>query len=481
MKDLKFRWVFICYAAVLSLVVLNIYPANDDWVYGAPQPESNILEGLMPSQEFWRPIHNILSAFLGKFPRLFPMINHCLCLICHFTLCLLLYALLKKIVRKPLAVYSGTLFFCLSPGIAATVSNPDMFEQLLAALFGAAAALCFFKAVSQGKTLYYLCWLVCAFMAVLSKEHGIAWFLAPVMLYMVYSYSQHDHGFAGLFRENYLHLAAGLAGMFLYFALRFYLTGGVVLGSSSGRYALNFSPLNILKNYALIIGSAVTSIDPLAIFLKPRSLPLAAVTLFVSIMFLVYVFLCLRDIFRNNRKMFIVIAGLFVCAGYISSPLVVMGHVADNTTYEMAFMAALILGIILSLCKWSKRISLVISIMLLCMCLVLGHKLYTVHVYSLEVREFIAEHRNDFRSVPSKVFVYYVHDVPRNGYSVYAAPVGDGLYEGKAFNSVWKWKADFTVKTVSSDADIDFTPASLPEYDTVFSLSRSGNLKVLRN
>lgn len=115
------------------------------------------------------------------------------------------------------------------------------------------------------------------------------------------------------------------------------------------------------------------------------------------------------------------------------------------------------------------------------MCLVLGHKLYTVHVYSLEVREFIAEHRNDFRSVPSKVFVYYVHDVPRNGYSVYAAPVGDGLYEGKAFNSVWKWKADFTVKTVSSDADIDFTPASLPEYDTVFSLSRSGNLKVLRN
>ncbi len=153
MKDLKFRWVFICYAAVLSLVVLNIYPANDDWVYGAPQPESNILESLMPSQEFWRPIHNILSVFLGKFPRLFPMINHCLCLICHFTLCLLLYALLKKIARKTSAVYAGTLFFCLSPGIAATVSNPDMFEQLLAALFGASAALCFFKARSQGKTL----------------------------------------------------------------------------------------------------------------------------------------------------------------------------------------------------------------------------------------------------------------------------------------------------------------------------------------
>ena len=481
MKDLKFRWVFICYAAVLSLVVLNIYPANDDWVYGAPQPESNILEGLMPSQEFWRPIHNILSAFLGKFPRLFPMINHCLCLICHFTLCLLLYALLKKIVRKPLAVYSGTLFFCLSPGIAATVSNPDMFEQLLAALFGAAAALCFFKARSQGKTLYYLCWLVYALMAVLSKEHGIAWFLAPVMLYMVYSYSQHDHGLARLFRENCLHLAAGLAGMFCYFALRFYLMGGVVLGSSSGRYALNFSPLNILKNYALIIGSAVTSIDPLAIFLRPRNLSLAVVTLCISFVFLVYILVCLFDIFRNDRKKFIVIAGLFVCAGYISSPLVVMTRVADNTTYEMVFMMSLILGIVLASRNWSSRTCVIMSIMLLCMGCVLGHKLYAVHTYSLETHEFIAEHRDDFLNIPAKVFVYYVRDVPNSGYSVYSAPIGEGLYRGRAFNSVWDWKADFTVKTVSSDADIDFTPASLLEYDTVFSLTRSGTLKVLRN
>ena len=197
-------------------------------------------------------------------------------------------------------------------------------------------------------------------------------------------------------------------------------------------------------------------------------------------------FLCcllvrIYDIFRNKRRVFYGIVMLFVCVGYISSPYAVIDHASESTIYEMAFMAGLMLGIIFSSSRRPSCSGAVMAAMFACMLLSSAHKLYVMHDYTLGVHNFLEEHAGDFRNTPDKVYVYYIADVPLEGFSVYKAPLGYGLSQGLAFNSLWGWKADMRLEEVKSEADIDFTPDSLPEYDTVFSLTQSGILKILRN
>lgn len=462
--------------------MFKVYPASDDWFYGVPQPGMNLSAELMPSDIFWRPLHSIVSYVLGYVPFLFPSLNHCLSLFCHFALCIILYKLLISTTHDNFASAIGILFFCLSPGIVYPVSDTDIFEHGSAMLSGVCAALCFFKAKTQGRPSYYLLWFMFAFVAVLCRENGLSWFLASVMLFMVYSYSTRECGIAELLKENSLHILIAVFGMILYFALRFYLLGDVRLGMSGGRYSVNLSPINIIKNYCLIIGSALTSSDAIAIFVKPRNYPVIAITSVISLLFIAYLFTCMKRLFITDRKTFKIIAGLFLCAGYISSPFAIIDHVGDNTTYEMLFMCSLMLGIILSRCRPVKYAEFaVIAIMIMSMFCVQGHKFYTAHTFTGEVHSFIAEHKHDFTRKPSRVFVYYIADIPDDRYSMYHMTLGRGLDYGQAFKSEWGWDTRFTVKNINSESEIDYTPESLPEYDTVFSLTRSGTLKVLRN
>ena len=482
MRSRKFYVFLVIYFLFLSVIVFNFYPEHDDWSYAAPIPGMNLTESLKPSVIFWRPFHNIVSYVLGYIPSFFPYLNHCLGLFSHLVLCIFLYKVLAKVTRDNFALTIGLLFFCLSPGIVYPVSDTDIFEHGLAMVSGLAAVLCFFKAKTKGRYYYYLLWFMFAFGAVMFRENGLSWFLASVMLFMVYSYSERECGISTLIKENSLHIFIAAAGMILYFALRFYLLGSIRLGAAEGRYSVNLSPLNIIKNYCLIIGSAVTSADAIAIFVKPRNYPVIVITAVISLMFLGYIFICLRRIFISDRKTFNIIAGLFVCAGYISSSFAVIDHVGDNTTYEMVLMCALILGIILSSCRPRKFIEFaVIAVMLISMFCVQGHKFYVSHMLTAKIHAFIDEHKHDFSNKPSKVFVYFIADVPEEGYSIYHMSLGKGLNSGTAFKTVWGWETKFTVREINSEAEIDFTPENLPEYDTVFSLTRSGILKVLRN
>ena len=425
MRSRNFYVFFVVYALFLSLLAFSVYPAFDDWFYAAPQPDMNLVESLMPSTIFWRPFHSIISYVLGYVPFLFPYLNHCLSLFCHFVLCIILHELLTAITHNKFASAVGILFFCLSPGIVYPISDTDIFEHGFAMVSGICAALCFFKAKIKGKYSYYLLWFIFAFGAVIFRENGLSWFLASIMLFMVYSYSERECGIIELLKENSLHIVIAVLGMILYFALRFYLLGGIRLGASNGRYSVNLSPLNIIKNYCLIIGSAVTSSDAIAIFVKPRNYPVIVITSVISLLFLWYIFKCLRHIFTADRKTFKIIAGLFICAGYISSPFAVIDHVGDNTTYEMLFMCSLILGIVLSRCRPAKYAEVtIIAIMIISMFCVQCHKFYTAITYTGRIRTFIAEHKNNFSRQPSQVFVYYITDIPDDHYSIYTMNVG---------------------------------------------------------
>ncbi len=458
--------------------MFTVYPAHDDWWYAAPKPGMNLIAGLMPEADFWRPFDRIIEYALGYAPYLFPYANHFLILAGHLALCAGLYILLLHLTKNHACSFIGALFSCMSPGIVLTITNPDFINQVWTMVFGVTAALFFCK----GKRIL---WFVFAFLSVLTKENGIVWFISPVMFHTVYLFMNGEK-FLSAVRRNLVYIFIGAAGMVLYFCVRFYLMGGIVLGAEGvdkGRYSINFSLLHIIRNYTLIIGGAVTPLDSLALFLKPRNLPILILTGTASVIFIVFVLSGIVNIFRSNRKMFWVLLLLFVCAGYVSSPYAVMGHNSEATAYEMVFMAGLMLGVMLSAYKssstsWSRAI---LVITLLCMVLSSGHKILTKHEYTLGVHNFLNEHRADVPNVPRKAYVYLVEDIEEVGYATYTYPLGHGLGDGSAFNSLWGWTAEISKQRVSSDVDIGFSTESLPEYDTVLSLTQSGTLKVLRN
>lgn len=458
-----------------------IYPAHDDFYYVSPKPGINIVSAVMTPGTFWRPFDSVISWGLGYAPYLFPYLNHVAVLTAHLAVCMILFIVLKKLAASDVGVRAGMLFFCLSQGTMCTLTNTDYINQILAFLSGLAGSLCFLQAVSRGKKFFYILWFILAFLSVIFKENGIAWFLAPVLLKMIYDYSGGNEKTSAVISKNYIHLAVGAAGMLLYFALRFALAGKVALGSETGRYAIIFSPVHIIMNYCLILGGAATSADLLALILKPSNLPVFAVSVAVSIVFLSYMAICIYDIFRNRRKIFWLLSGLFVCGLYISGPYAVMGKLQDAANYEAAFMLSLIIGIIISNCARRKFMLPIFTVMMTSMLCTSAHKLYVMHDYTSEVKDFLIEHRNDFAHKPSKVFVFYIEDVPHEGYSVYRFQLGHGLSEGIAFNSLWDWEAEFKVRRVKSEANINILSGDLTRYDTVFSLTRSGKIKVLRN
>lgn len=475
-KSIKFKYFFALYVILLSFCVFNLYPAHDDWGYASPKPSMNIIAGIMPTATFWRPFDRLIEYGLGFMPSLWPSFNHLVILAGFFITCIILHSMLEKVTQDKFHSFIGSLFFCFSPAIIITVTNSDYINQPYAFLAGLISLLCFFNA-------YYKCWLIFAALSVLFKENGIVWFLAPVFVNIVYVYINSDKKFIRLIREKFLFIIIGLLGMITYFAVRFFLLGkGLALGASVGRYQIIFSPIHILKNYVLILGGAATSVDALAFFLKPRNFIILIITFIVSVIFLGYIIACLYEIFRNNKRLFAGIIGFFVCALYISSPYTLAGQISDAMAYEMSFMLALMLGVILSSsCRKPKFMKLAITAMFASMIFVCAHKILVMHDYTLEVHNFLQAQQSKFENIPSKALIYFIEDIPEEGYGTYKYDIGHGLHEGHAFNSLWGWKAKIDIKTVKNFSEIKFSPETLPEYDTIFSLTRSGSLEILRN
>ena len=77
--------------------------------------------------------------------------------------------------------------------------------------------------------------------------------------------------------------------------------------------------------------------------------------------------------------------------------------------------------------------------------------------------------------------MYFIEDIPEEGYASYKYPMGHGLHDGYAFKSLWNWEPEVKINRLKNFDKNTFKSDSLPEYDTVLVLTQSGNLKILRN
>ena len=210
MNKSKLRYVFFLYSfALVCVCIFMIYPNHDDWGYTVPKPGINLSAEMKPAPTFWRPFDRIFEYLLGYVPFLYPYINRAVSLAGHFLLCWILYKTLKRITHSDSSSWTGTLFFCMSPGITCTITNADYMNQIWAITTGIAAAFFFFRARNSGRRHYYLLWLFFAFMSVLVKENDIVWFIAPVMLYIVYSFMNGENFILSV-RKNFVYIHASV-------------------------------------------------------------------------------------------------------------------------------------------------------------------------------------------------------------------------------------------------------------------------------
>ena len=484
MKNIRFRWVFLLYAIILSVCVFATLPTMDDFSDGAaPCNNDGTWSRLLPNQYFWRPIEKLIGYGLGETPCLFPWLNFGIVLTGHFLLCLFLYKVLKKLTYDSKSIWLGIFFFFFSPGIIATVAQVDGISSCWALVMGATATISFFRAKFGGKYKigYYIGYFLSAMISVLFKENGIVWFLSPIFLYITYAYANDDKKLLFLIRKELSLIGVGILGMMLYFTLRFSFMGEIALGSPSGTYSFSLNPINVMRNYCTMLVGAWTAIDPLAFFLKPRNLILFCGSICLTLPFFTLVFSAIWQL-RQNRKTLVELSCLLVCVFYIASPFAIMGHVAEMSAYQMVFSGALFFGILFSNYRWRSWTSIVMIVFLVCMIFVSGHKLLVMRNFSHDVGFFLETSKEKFRNIPKRVFVYCVDDVSKE-YSVYKQPVGYGAWDGFAFRSQWGWLNPeyFQVEYVESKDEIKFTPEDYPECDTVFILTRSGSLTVLRN
>ena len=476
--------LYLLYAVWLIYNISFITPMADDWrCAAAPYHNDGTWYRVLPftfGNPFWRPFEGLLGYFLGENPFLFPYLNQGLVVIGHLLLMVLLYNGLKRYTGNNNAALGATAIFALSPATVGTTSQMDAINQCWALLCGVIATKMFIKGNYYGKKKYIMFYLFFAMCAVLFKENGICWFLVPVFLCIINDYISGENRIWHLLKGYREKIVLGIVGSIAYFVIRFSLQGSISLGGG-GRYAVQVSVIDIIKNNIIIFGSSMTTIDSLAVFMKPHSWGIIVITTIVTILSWKYLIEAIIKFKREYNLMTIIL--LFLVAIYINLPLTIMPHVSEMSAYQSVFVFAFFVGIVwkyIRINKWSK---FTLGMLLICMLSVSTHKFMITQAYAENVRIGKQQYQDCFINMPRNVLIFYVEDVPLE-YSTYMQPLGHGLEQGRAFRSDWNWMdLDKNGKIIycKSVDEIDYEINNYDEYDTVFIQYQSGRVVLLRN
>ena len=483
MKRIKLPWMVLLYTVLLSICVFNVLPTYDDWSYAAPKLDVFDWRILLPTRIFWRPFDRLIEVVLGAFPALFPWLNHTIVLCAHFLLCLILYKSLLKITKDKANALWFTLFFCFSPGIVPVVSQTDAINISYSLLMGVLACVLFFHSQDQDNRNRIWCrlgYFCTAMMSVLFKENGIVWFTAPVFFHLIWEYAFSNASLFELVKKHTFPFFSGLCGCAGYFVIRFSLMHEIALGDGTGAYMINFSPLNILKNYMITLAGSCAALDSLALLGTPRKFGLFLCSVAASVPFISVVLTALWRL-QRNRRAFVVIVGIFFGILGVAAPYVVMNHVAEMSVYPTVFLFSIMWGVLFSVSPQQRTfLKASLGILFAGMLLTSGHKFVSLWDYTHEVRRYLAGFSSLFAKQPQNVLVYYVEDVPLN-FSLYRQPLGFGIARGEAFRSLWNWTGQIHIKMLKQPPAPVFKSQDNIRFDTVLILSQSGNVKVLKN
>lgn len=416
--------IIFALAIILSIGAFFVLPVDDDFYYFTAPHADLCLKDLLPNKPFWRPFDVLFGVLLGKSPSLFPFLNHALVLAGYAYAVFGLNKILNYCCSTKTSLNIALAMFCLSPALVATTYSVDSSNQSLSLALGIASLIYFEKHKCGSYILMVL--------AVFAKESGIAWFaITPLLnLLIQYRHSNISQPIAQNVKSLIRPWCISLCIIAVYAIARIYLdTHTGQSADSNGRYSTGIG-INSLVGLGMILTSAITSIDTIALFLE-RNWLVVLISVIASAAFL---FIIIKKISWRDHYSLIIFA---ICILAISSPHLVMQHPGEMHVYPTLWMIAFFLGLLTS--GWTNRELPVMYIYFACSILVFIHKGYYIYNIGKIAASRVQSVIRQARAIPNKVLILDC-DPQLDTYSVFQTNGKKCWYGGKGTRVYWNLK-----------------------------------------
>lgn len=454
------------YAIVFIAIFILVYPIcplYDDWYYAtAPNPSFTASE-LLPGSTFWRPFDVLFGAFMAFIPSLFPALNRAVVILSHIVNAALIGSILTKLgVDKKWRIF-GICYFLFSSATWAVTTSPDALNQSFSVLFGLIAIYLHLKKGGY----WFLFW--CS-IALLTKESGVSWFFVIVILDAILSESSLVAFFKNrkLLKRAVIQTLLSVALIGVYFAVRFSLYGSITLGGGSGRYDISLLSFSTIKNFVLLFASAASGVDSIALLSNTPSLPLAALTLILSLVFLAVILICTIKMLRGKKDLFSLSGLLLIMLG-LAAPMTILGNAGEMHAYPVLCAAALLFAFCLDRAQVGKK-QLIAALLCIFVSFAISsaHKLITIYDFSdrtITLTENLREQYTD----PSESVLFVELDAVE-GYSIFNQTALKGSSYGLSLRPYYSWaKLDHSKYLAKSKEDaLLYIETNEQNFDCIF-------------
>lgn len=453
--------------AVLTLPVLwgvsMVMPVFDDWWYLTTPGDGMAftVESLLPQNQYWRPFDALFGILLGKWPWLFPELNHLCVVAAHVGCTVLVYRFMRTMALSRQALWTGTLFFYMSPAVLGTLLNCDSLNQTYSALFGLLSVYVFITAGSRHRHWLYA---VMVLIAALWKENGLAWAAAtPLFAWMISPESR---------REIRRSIAWCVVICIVYFAARASLQVGEIVSQDfiEGRKG------SYLKYIATWLSYSLLPADYISLMFRPeRNWLYIVLTVALSVPFLgVLLWGSRRSI--ADRRFFIIVA----CACITALPHLVTVFGNMHCYASLPFVALAVAW--LADRNDSKRTLGLLFTLYLVACAFTGFRHWQMAWRSgMKGQELAGEILKQSHGPARNVLLLY-DDTPQPGFSTFCTPPIESFGYGEAVRMAtgYAWPDNVTglPMTNGTPADSTVQKALGNGYDAVWELC-DGKARVL--
>ena len=305
--------------------VIYILPTFDDFTtLQSPQFTSWLsAEDLLPNGSFWRPWDYLFGCLLGRFPSLFPTLNHLLILLGHSISAVLVFRICTLLKVGQTETNISTLFFFFSPAALGATLACDGLNQTYAQLWGLLALWCYLKEK-------YLLWPLLVAVAALSKENGLSWAIVPPIV--AYAFSLIN------IRKALRHCGIGFLLVIVYFTARLCLS---VSDNINNEYT-DATMMSHVNDFVQLMAYTWIPLDYMSVVYAPsRNLAMAVITVLFTLPFLVL--LASRWRLLLTRRLLLLVACFFIL---VSPHLITLVSIMHN--YAALSIAAIIMATLLS-------------------------------------------------------------------------------------------------------------------------------------
>lgn len=340
----------IC-AYLFSEVASFNFTADDfTWLRWAATTKMNEIGNFFINSSgfFFRPLTKSLHFFLYEFLGVNPLGYHVVSLVVHLACVIVVYLIIRKITKSPLASFVGSLLFLIHPVHGETVFWVSGYSGILAAFFYFSAFYLFLRGreikSNIAKIVFYLTSVICFALSLLSYEMAIT--LPLVILAAVFLLNWHSRE-QKLKKENFYMVIPYVLVAFIYFYLRNNIANAQYLSGDYNYNLRNFG-FNFIGNLFGYLGQMFVGLkfipfyDAFRLYFKTHQMIAVALVL-VSIVILFIFWKMLRKKKINKQWLFAFFWFIFTLL-----PVIGLGNIAERYLYIPSLGFALFIGLFIS-------------------------------------------------------------------------------------------------------------------------------------